>query len=98
MKNNYEQYWLYMLWKSLYYAGVLFGHECKTTGIKNLLFDVFCNEYIIVHPDDSVIQKFHTTVSPIFCNIQQLSIENDELIKLRDWLLPMLMNGQATVE
>ena len=23
---------------------------------------------------------------------------NDELIKLRDWLLPMLMNGQAKIE
>jgi len=25
------------------------------------------------------------------------SIENDELASLRDWLLPMLMNGQVTV-
>jgi hypothetical protein len=24
--------------------------------------------------------------------------ENEELTKLRDWLLPVLMNGQATVE
>ena len=24
--------------------------------------------------------------------------ENEELKKLRDWLLPMLMNGQARVE
>lgn len=26
------------------------------------------------------------------------NLENEELISLRDWLLPMLMNGQATIE
>ncbi len=27
-----------------------------------------------------------------------LAFENRELIELRDWLLPMLMNGQVTVQ
>jgi type I restriction enzyme S subunit len=26
-----------------------------------------------------------------------ISLENSRLIALRDWLLPMLMNGQATI-
>lgn len=97
-KKASEQYWLYLLWKTLYDAGVLFGFEGKTTGIKNLLFDDFCVQYRIVAPDETVLQKFHEIVSPIFDKIQQYNIENDELAKLRDWLLPMLMNGQATVE
>lgn len=29
---------------------------------------------------------------------EQYQVENDELAALRDWLLPMLMNGQATIE
>lgn len=29
---------------------------------------------------------------------EQYQVENDELASLRDWLLPMLMNGQATIE
>ena len=28
---------------------------------------------------------------------EQITLENELLIRLRDWLLPMLMNGQATV-
>ncbi len=28
---------------------------------------------------------------------EKIALENEELIKLRDWLLPMLMNGQATI-
>lgn len=97
-KKKAEQYWLYLLWKTLYDAGVLFGFEGKTTGIKNLLFDDFCAQYKIVCPEEDILEKFHKIVSPIFEKMQQYNIENDELTKLRDWLLPMLMNGQATVE
>lgn len=46
----------------------------------------------------SVIEKYSTTTSPIthqrITNVKQ----NQELTELRDWLLPMLMNGQVTVE
>lgn len=31
-------------------------------------------------------------------NYVELTVENQELTKLRDWFLPMLMNGQARVE
>ena len=34
----------------------------------------------------------------ILIKIEHCKRENDELSKLRDWLLPMLMNGQARVE
>ena len=97
-KASYQQYWFYILWQSLYDAGVLFGYEGKTTGIKNFLFDIFCAQYKIVIPNDKVIQSFHIIVKPIFEKIQKYNIENEELTKLRDWLLPMLMNGQARVE
>jgi type I restriction enzyme S subunit len=43
------------------------------------------------------LQEFEKTVSSFFetiaCNHQQ----NQELTTLRDWLLPMLMNGQVRV-
>ena len=97
-KKKAEQYWLYLLWKTLYDAGVLFGFEGKTTGIKNLLFDDFCAQYKIVCPEEGILEKFHKIVSPIFEKMQQYNIENDELTKLRDWLLPMLLNGEATVK
>ena len=37
-------------------------------------------------------------INIIIEKIEHLSKENEELTRLRDWLLPMLMNGQATVE
>lgn len=51
----------------------------------------------IVIPDDKVLRNYHKITQPICAQISKNICENQELIKLRDWLLPMLMNGQATV-
>jgi len=45
-----------------------------------------------------ILNKFEDYVSPIRSKIELLAQENLELTKLRDWLLPMLMNGQVNVE
>lgn len=49
-------------------------------------------------PLESLIKQFKEKVYPIHLKIGQTKQENRELTKLRDWLLPMLMNGQARVE
>jgi len=49
---------------------------------------------ILIPTDDSILSKLNS----ILTKIEHCKRENDELSKLRDWLLPMLMNGQATVE
>jgi type I restriction enzyme S subunit len=48
-------------------------------------------------PDDSVIEDFENLVTPIFEKIDLNISENQTLKTLRDWLLPMLMNGQVKV-
>lgn len=45
-----------------------------------------------------VFEKYGETVDPY---IQQIMVNKDEnkyLAELRDWLLPMLMNGQVTIK
>lgn len=49
-------------------------------------------------PNDEVINSFNEKLVPMIAMIQHAIDENSELTKLRDWLLPMLMNGQARVE
>lgn len=49
-------------------------------------------------PPESLIKQFKEKVYSIHLKIRQTKQENRELTKLRDWLLPMLMNGQARVE
>lgn len=52
---------------------------------------------LFVLPDELLISKFNNCISPIFQNINNNVKENQQLAELRDWLLPMLMNGQVKV-
>ena len=48
-------------------------------------------------PPLPLIKKLDILLAPMFDKILLLEQENEELIKLRDWLLPLLMNGQVKI-
>lgn len=52
---------------------------------------------MIVIPSERVIDAYHNCTKATYAQISKNICENQELTKLRDWLLPMLMNGQASV-
>ena len=67
------------------------------TILKNVSQDTL-KELYIAKPDDDTIKSFNEKMNPIFESIYTNSKQNQELIKLRDFLLPMLMNGQVKVK
>lgn len=48
-------------------------------------------------PPDNILQKFQLIAHRIRSCILQSNDESQELLDLRDWLLPMFMNGQAAI-
>ena len=52
---------------------------------------------IVAYPPKQILQAFHNKVAPIFDSIKNNTEEINSLTKQRDELLPLLMNGQATV-
>ena len=52
----------------------------------------------VIIPDDYILREFHRIAKSIFLNLGRNMIEDKTLSSLRDWLLPMLMNGQVKVE
>ena len=48
--------------------------------------------------EKAYIQKFGKIIDSIRTQVLQNNEQNQELTQLRDWLLPMLMNGQVKVE
>lgn len=97
--NTISPFFLYYFFKSPDFSvqmrantdsGAFFG-SLNVRGIKQLL--------LTVPPASSdILKRFDSLVEPMRRKIESLQLENEELTKLRDWLLPMLMNGQATVE
>lgn len=52
----------------------------------------------VVCPEPELLKRYDGIVSEYNKMIFTRSLENQDLIKLRDWLLPLLMNGQVTVK
>ena len=54
-------------------------------------------KYQIVY-NDEIARQFGTTLGSTIKMFAKNQIENQQLSELRDWLLPMLLNGQVTVD
>lgn len=52
----------------------------------------------VIRPKKQVVEEFSKRVKPFFEKQDNLEQQNQELSTLRDWLLPLLMNGQARVD
>lgn len=55
-------------------------------------------EFTFVYPPINTIELFTKKIKPILSKIDLNQKQNQELAALRDWLLPMLMNGQVQVQ
>ena len=66
-------------------------------GVPSMTSSILYDLNIIV-PEENILEKFNTIVKKNYETIKLNNIQNQELTQLRDWLLPMLMNGQVKVE
>lgn len=56
------------------------------------------NAMEVVIPSDEYLERFETIVSPMFKQIKQCIIENQNLAQIRDALLPNFMNGKIKID
>jgi len=68
------------------------------TILKNVNQGTLNSLNITLPKNNQIILKFNKIINPIFGNINLIHKQNQQLSSLRDWLLPMLMNGQVTVK
>ena len=95
-KDYRESAYFFYIWKMFYDNGIMFNYEGKTSGIKNFMTETFlANKW--VRAPKGLIYKFFDTIKSVYAKIDVNITESNDLIKQRDELLPLLMNGQATV-
>jgi type I restriction enzyme S subunit len=86
---------IYMYLKSYdmqrYMGNVISGSIQKFIGLRALR-----NTPIFV--DDNTINRYAKITEDLFKKLTLIKRENQKMSELRDWLLPMLMNGQVTVK
>jgi len=57
----------------------------------------FLKDQKLVLPEESVAARYEAIACSMYKQVKTHTLQNQELTALRDWLLPMLMNGQVTV-
>jgi type I restriction enzyme S subunit len=70
--------------------------ELRKTTMGHITQDHLKQSMIVIPPGE-LIEKLHSIIDPTNIKILGMKEQNMVLVKLRDWLLPMLMNGQVTV-
>ena len=67
------------------------------TGLKHLQKPLLKDRPIYI-PTTQELNVFNAQIMPMMTKISENTRENQRLVSIRDWLLPLLMNGQAAVE
>lgn len=87
----------YLAWEIMRYQPLIEAAANGSTGQVELNKS-FLEDIDIIVPEDLITQKFIEFIEPIVPVLAKRESENEYLVSLRNWLLPMLMNGQVTVK
>lgn len=93
-KSNYRSYCYQFLKQP--HMPKLFWNVATGSTIKNLSLDSIKKLKISV-PNEDLVGEFHKRIGMMDNKRKNIFKENQKLAELRDWLLPMLMNGQVRV-
>ena len=55
------------------------------------------SKILLPYPSNRLVERYHAIINPLFQKMEKNTIELFEFIKQRDELLPLLMNGQVSV-
>lgn len=94
--DSLDKYFLEKLFNSDFYHEYIKGFASGTL-VLHLNTDGIGWYKTFIPPKD-LLNKFSNIMNPIQKKKELVVLENQELVKLRDWLLPMLMNGQVRVK
>ena len=86
-------YLAYIYYSMLRYMSLKINGGTHGSAIPYIVFDDIAKEIIVIN--HNLINKFQNIVYPLINKIMNNNKQAVELAKLRDWLLPMLMNGQV---
>lgn len=95
-KDARESAYFFFMWRMFYDNDIMFNYEGKTSGIRNFMTETFLANKWVKAPTE-LIHKFFDIVKVIYSKIDTNIAENNGLIKQRDELLPLLMNGQVSL-
>ena len=96
ISERLNKFYLEQLFNSTYYHSYIKYYASGTLVLHLNLNGI--NWFNTILPPVGLLNQFEKFCKPILKKKVVILKENKQLIELRDWLLPMLMNGQVTVK
>ena len=96
-KDKISPYFFYFWMHYLYDTRIIDRFQLQSTGIINFKFEPFLKKGLVMLPSKDVMQSFDKHIIPLLKEINQLAIQNENLSRQRDLLLPRLMSGKLEV-
>lgn len=93
-KSGYDSYLYYVM----EYFKQIFDHRNNSGTTFGSITRDDLHSLKLIYPKDNLLKKYNQTVLKYNKMILNNHKQNQHLTALRDWLLPMLMNGQITVK
>jgi type I restriction enzyme S subunit len=91
--------YLYSVLNSDSFHTYMVQSSSSSTGSRKRIGPELCLCFLFASPkNDAIVKQYCQIIAPILNKILMLKNENDELKRLRDFILPMLMNGQVKVK
>lgn len=91
-KHDYNKEFLYFYLKDYFLV-----EKAKTGNTFANMNKGDFEKILVLYPNLRLLQKYSNKMVLVFNQINNLSKQNHQLTQLRDFLLPMLMNGQVSV-
>ncbi|MDE7378263.1 MAG: restriction endonuclease subunit S [Paraprevotella sp.] len=91
-------YFFYYWMQYLYCTRIIDRFQLQSTGIINFKFEAFLRKGLVMLPPMDIMNIFESQIIPIIKEINKLAMQNENLIKQRDALLPRLMSGKLEVK
>lgn len=96
--DNHFSAFCYSVLDSNHFYGYMVTNAISSTGSRSRVSpDVAMNYMLPIAP--SKVEQFYSDITqPFMEKIDAMTLENSWLASLRDWLLPMLINGQVVID
>lgn len=88
----------YALMNSDEFYSHMVAKAVSSTGSRKRIQPNVSASFRVAMPPDDIIEAFCHKYKPLLSKQKQIKIENQKLKRIKQWLLPLLMNGQATIE
>lgn len=97
-KDEVSPYFFYYWMHYMYDTRIIDKFQLQSTGIINFKFEPFLKKGILMLPPKDLMLSFEKQIIPLLKETNQLAMQNDNLTRQRDLLLPRLMSGKLEVK